>query len=230
METNIVIKNNIEKINRGEYTDFLDPYEYRRVISYLNKSHIKYNTFIPFKESNKLIIYATKYPEVSLIVIKSNNNLKHSDILGALFSHNISIYKYGDIIVNNKYYIVVMDSIKKYLLYNLTSIGKYKVKLEEVPLDTISEYRYEYEKLDILVSSLRLDNLVSSLTNCSRNQTDTLFKDKYVLVNYIINTKKTYLLKVGDIISIRKSGKYKFDSIVKITNKDKYILRILKYK
>lgn len=230
MQNNIIIKNNVEKIYRGEYTDFLLPNEKGKVISYLNKSHTKYNCYTSFEGSNKVIIYTDKYPLVSLLEIKCNNKLKHSDILGALFNHNISIYKYGDIIVSDRYYIVVLNSIKKYLLYNLNSIGKYDVKLEEVPLELISNYKYEYDELNILVSSLRLDLVVSSITNSSRNQVDILFKNKYVLVNYEVSSKKTYSLKLGDIISIRKSGKYKFESIEKITNKNKYIIKILKYK
>lgn len=230
MENNIIVKNNVEKIYRGEYTDFLLPNEKGKVISYLNKSHIKYNYFTAFEGSNKIIIYTDKYPDISLLEIKCNNKLKHSDILGALFNHNISVYKYGDIIVSDRYYIVVLDSIKKYLLYNLNSIGKYDVKLEEVSLELISDYQYEYEELNILVSSLRLDLVVSSIVNCSRNQVDILFKDRYVLVNYESKIKKTYFLKQGDIISIRKSGKYKFESTVKSTNKNKYIIKILKYK
>lgn len=231
MENNSLIKNNIEKIIRGEYTDFLDPSEYIKIVSNLNKYNIKYKVFKPFDDCTKVIMYKDKYPEVSLIEIKTNEVLRHSDILGTLFAHNINISKYGDIIVrDNHYYIIVLDSIKKYLLINLDMISKNKVHLEEVPIDIISDYHFEYEELHILVSSLRLDNLVSRLTNSSRNQTDILFKDKYILVNYVVNNKKTYLIKEKDIISIRKYGKYLFDTIIKKTSKNKYILRILKYK
>ena len=59
---------------------------------------------------------------------------------------------------------------------------------------------------------------------------EELFKDKFVFVNYEPVSKKTHIIKEGDIIGIRRNGKYKFDSIVKITNKDKYIIRMLKYK
>lgn len=231
MENNLLIKNNIEKVIKGEYTDFLDPNEYIHVTSKLNKDNIKYKVFIPFDDCTKAIIYQDKYPEVSLIELKTDAVLKHSDILGTLFSHNINISKYGDIIVrDNHYYIIVLNSIKNYILFQLDTISKNKVHLEEVSLDIINDYHFEYEELHVLVSSLRLDNLISRLTNCSRSQTDTLFKDKYILVNYIVNNKKTYLLKEKDVISIRKYGKYLFDTIIKKTSKNKYILKILKYK
>lgn len=231
MENNLLIKNNIEKVIRGEHSDFLDPSEYTYITAKLNKCNIKYKVFKPFDDCTKVIIYRDNYPGVTLVEIKANTILKHRDILGALFSHNINVSKYGDIIIrDNRYYVVVLNSIKDYLLIHLDTIGKNKVYLEEVSIDIISDYHFEYEELHVLVSSLRLDSLISRLTNCSRSQTDILFKDKYILVNYIVNNKKTYLVKEKDIISIRKYGKYLFDAILKKTSKDKYILKILKYK
>ena len=67
------------------------------------------------------------------------------------------------------------------------------------------------------------------MTNTSRNNVDLMFKEKYVYVNYI-NNKKTYIVKENDIIGIRKNGKYKFINVLKITNKNKYIIKLLKYK
>ncbi len=230
MENNIFIKNNIEKVVRGEYSDFLDPYEYKNVISNLNKRHIKYNTLVLFEDETKKIVYSKEYPKISLLKIITNSKLKHNEILGSLFSHNIASCKYGDIIVGDCCYIIVLDSIKKYLLFNLTNIGKIKVKLEEVSINTISDYHYEYEEFNILVSSFRLDNIVSSLTNMSRKTTEEFIKNKFVSINYVVTTKKSYSLNIGDIISIRKYGKYKFNSISKITSKNKYVLNILKYK
>ena len=84
--------------------------------------------------------------------------------------------------------------------------------------------------MNILVSSLRIDNVVSTLTNNSRNSVEELFKDKFIFVNYLPISKRTYMLKENDIIGIRRNGKYRFDSIVKITSKDKYIIKLLKYK
>lgn len=122
-----------------------------------------------------------------------------------------------------------MNIIKNYLISNLINIGKNKVLLEEVDLSIISNYEISYDKINLLVSSLRLDNVVSSLTYQSRNQVNTLFKDKSILVNYAVNNKRNYILKENDIISIRKFGKYRFDTILKKTNKNRYILNMRKY-
>ena len=230
MQNKIFITIQIEKVKRGDYTDFLDPNEEHQVKSILNKYNIEYETLKLFIDCEKTIIYKDKFPDISLLEIKCDNTLNHKDILGALFSHNISISKYGDIVITDKYYLPVLDSIKPYLLSNFDSVGKYKVKINLVDLNTISNYHYDYEEKNILVSSLRIDNVVSTLTNNSRNSVDELFKDKFVFINYVPVTKKTHIIKENDIIGIRRNGKYKFDSIVKVTNKEKYIIKILKYK
>lgn len=230
MENKIFIVNQVERIKRGDYTDFLNPSEEHKVVSILNKYNIKYNILKLFEDSEKSIIYTNKYPDISLIEIISLNKLNHKDILGSLFSHNISIYKYGDIIINDKYYLPIMNSIKPYLLSNFDKIGKYNIKIKEVDIDIINNYHYDYEELQLLVSSLRIDNIVSTLCNCSRTQVDELFKDKNVFINYIPVNKKTYILHDNDIIGIRRNGKYKYIGVIKTTNKNKYIIKVLKYK
>ena len=229
MNVKLFVINQVEKVNRGDYTDFLDPYELSLTISILNKNHIKYNIFKPFDDCEKSIVYS-RYPDISLIEIISDVKLNHKDILGSLFSHNISISKYGDIVITDKYYLPILNTIKPYIVSNLNKIGNNYVKIKEVNLDLIKDYKYEYEEKELLVSSLRLDNIVSILTNSSRSNVDLMFKDKYIFVNYVNNHKRTYTLKENDIIGIRKNGKYKFISVLKITNKNKYVIKLLKYK
>lgn len=229
MQNNVFIKNNIEKVIRGEYTDFLDPIERKTIIGLLNKKHISYQEFIPYKDATKTII-CQSYPKVSLLKINSKIPLKHNEILGALFSHNIVPNKYGDIIIDDNQYIIILDSIKKYLLLNFKEIGNNHISLEEINLNEISNYEVKYEEKELVVSSLRLDNLVSHLTNKSRNGVDEMFKSKYILVNYLITNKKTYIVKDNDIISIRHYGKYLFKEIIKKTAKGHYIIKICKYK
>jgi len=230
MENKIFITNQVEKVVRGEYTDFLDPNEEHQVTSILNKMHISYNIFKLFNEAEKTIIYSFLEPNITLFEIKSDNLLNHKDILGALFSHNIKISKYGDIVIKDKYYLPVIDSIKPYMIANFNMIGNNYIKLNEVDIDTIKDFHYDFVPVEILVSSLRIDNIVSTITGSSRSNIDEYFKDKYVFINYLPVTKKTTLLKENDILGIRRNGKYRFNKILKVTSKGKYILEFYKYK
>ena len=230
MENKIFIQNQVEKVLRGDYTDFLDPYEFKQVINILNKMNINYNTLFLFKDSEKNIIYKDIFPNITLLECKTNEVLKHKEILGTMFKHNISISKYGDIIIDdNKYYIPVLNSIKPYIL-NINYIFDKLVTFIETDLKCIKDYEYQFDEIEILVSSLRIDSIVSTLTKESRSQIDNLFNNKYVFVNYIPVTKKTYIINDDDIIGIRKNGKYKYIGISKITQKGKYIIKLYKYK
>ena len=229
MENKIFIQNQAEKVIKGAQTDFLDPNEKQSVIAILNKNHIKYQIFKLFDDAEKVIIYSFKEPDITLFEIKTDSILNHKDILGALFSHNIKISKYGDIIITDRYFIPILDSIKPYMISNFNMIGNNYIKLSEVSLDIIKDFKYSFKTVELLVSSLRIDNVISSIISTSRSQVDDYFKNKFVFVNYLPVLKKTYLLKENDIIGIRRNGKYRFNKIIKVNKKGKIVIELLKY-
>lgn len=232
METNnnYFITNMVERIVKGESSLFLNQSELKRVISKLNKKQIKYEIFYPYDGAEKTVVYTETKPDVILIEIKSKKELKHSDILGSLFGNNINPNNYGDIIImNNKYYLPILGKLSKFFLHQFNQIGNVFIEVEEVDFDVVEEYEIEYDQIKILCSSLRLDNIVSSVTNLSRNSVDKLFDDDNILLNYE-NVKKFKTLELGDIISIRRYGKYKFNQIIGQNKKNKMIVEMLKYK
>ena len=223
------IKNNIERVVRGGTTDFLNFNERSIVIKELKKRGITPLEYIPFEGADKTIIYNATKPSISVLKIKCSAQLKHNEILGALFSHQISPTKYGDIIIDNDSYLIVLDSIKEYLLLYCNFIGKHQIILEEVPIDTVSTYQFKYKIINILVSSMRADNVISSLINTNRKEVNRMFNNKYILLNNDLLNKITYVMKPNDIISIRRYGKYRFKEILRKTSKGKWVLTFWKY-
>ena len=221
-------KKNIDKIKRGEHTFFLDPKEANLVKGKLKKD--EYKIYSPYPDSNKVILYKDKLPNVILYEIKSKTPLRHQDILGSMFSLNITNEVFGDIIVDNdKYYIYVLDIIDKYIKSSLLFIKNSEIELVEKDINTLNDYHQKYEEYTIIVSSLRIDTIISRITNTNRSNIIDRIKNKEILVNYEVLTKSSYTLKENDIFSIRKSGKYKFIGIEKTTKKDNYIIKYLKY-
>ena len=117
----------------------------------------------------------------------------------------------------------------RYIKDNLKMIGNKKVSLEEVDLSVLDNYERNYEEKEMIVSSLRIDNVVSGIINTSRKVALDKIKNKEVVVNYGVMNKNSYILKESDIFSIRRYGKYKFVGIVKSTKKNNFIVRYLKY-
>ena len=222
------INNAVEKIKSGNNTLFLDQREYKLVTSKLKKH--EYKVYYPYKDSEKVMLYTGNMPIVKLFKINTAEKIRHQDILGSLFALNIDPSFVGDIVLyNDDYYVYIENNLSTYIKDNLNIIGNKKVVLEEVSLDVLKDYERKYEEKEMIVSSLRIDGIVSSIINSSRSKALEKIKNKEVIVNYEVMSKNSYLLKENDIFSIRRYGKYKFAGIVKSTKKDNYIVKYLKY-
>lgn len=222
------INNAVEKIKTGKNTQFLDGRELKIVTGKLKKN--EYNVYYPYKDSEKVMLYTGKVPKVKLFKIYTVENIRHQDILGSLFALNIDSSYFGDIVLyNDYYYVFVSDDLALYIKDNLKMVGNKKVSLEEVNLSVLDNYERKYEEKEIIVSSLRIDNIISGIINTSRKVALDKIKNKEVVVNYGVMNKNSYILKESDIFSIRRYGKYKFVGIVKSTKKNNFIVRYLKY-
>lgn len=223
-----IVEKNINKILNGEYTNFLDPGTFYKVSTKI-KSNL-YNVYYPYIDSDKVIIYTKTLPRIRVIEIISYEKLTHREILGSLFGLNITNEMFGDIIINdNKYYIIVMDSIYELVDTYLNMIGKHHVKLKEVSVETIKQYQRQYEDISLIVSSLRIDNLISKLIGTSRDNIKRKFQEDEIILNYEVCHRTNYLLKQNDTFSIKKHGKYKFIGIVNKSKKGNYIIKCQKY-
>ena len=218
----------IEKIIRGDSTDFID----LRIQMYLKNKLKKntYNIYYPYNDSEKVIFYVDSIPIINLYEIKTNIKLSHQDIMGTLYSIGINPSMYGDIlIINDHYYIYILNRYENYFLSNLTTIKNTKVILSKCDNNLLINYKREYDNIEFVTSSLRIDNIVSHICHTNRDSALKKIKGKEVLVNYDY-PKNSYSLKENDVFSIRKFGKYKFIKITNQTKKGKFIIEIYKYK
>lgn len=217
----------VEKVLYSNSTNFVE-------IKYLNRlkkelKNIKYNIYEPFSGATKVILY-NKMPNIKIYEIISSNDLRHQDILGTLYSLNISDEMFGDVVIwNNRYFIIILSSIDNYIKSNLISIRNSKVDLIEKNPYYLKDYKQEYEECIIIVPSIRVDVIVSKIINSSRSNALEKIKNGDIYLNYELLTKPTYMLKENDIFSIRKYGKYKFNGIINETKKGNIIVNISKY-
>lgn len=218
---------NANKVFDGKYTNFLDSKREMLVKCILKK--YPYKVYKPYNDSEKVILYKDREPEVVLYEIVSNIPLKHQDILGTIFSLNIDETLFGDIIIdNNKYYIYMLKEVENYFISNFTRVKNSNVILNKLELDYLKDYKRKYEELEFIVSSKRLDTIVSHIIRTNRKDVIDKIKNKEILVNYDY-PKTSYVLKDNDIFSIRKHGKYKFIGVVNTTKKENIVIRLYKY-
>ncbi|MBE6063646.1 MAG: RNA-binding protein [Clostridium butyricum] len=155
-------------------------------------------------------IYDIPYPMI-LIKISHNSkfsNLSHRDYLGGILGLGIQRNKIGDLLVQgNSCYVPVHEDVKDYLLYNVEKIGKASCKVEVLEdYEELPQYKFKEEM--VLVSSLRLDGIVSKISNVSRAKAQELIEQGQVLLDYVKIRDKSHELKSGERITIRGNGKF----------------------
>ena len=223
-----ITEKNINKIYCGSPTNFLDPHTYKSILSKIK--NINYKTYYPYKDSDKVIIYTDTLPHIKILEVVSYDKLTHREIMGSLYNLNIDSEMFGDIIItNNHYYITVIDTIYPVLISNFTMVGNHHIKLKEAPMNILDNYTRQYEELELIVSSLRIDNVISRIIGTSREQIKQKFIDDEVILNYETCHKTSYTLNENDTFSIRRHGKYKYIGIIKDTKKGNFIIKCLKY-
>jgi len=223
------IDNSIDKLLSGKNTLFLDNKELNIIKSKLKKTD--YKIYYPNKSSERVILYKNEIPKISLFKINSLFELKHNEIMGSILGLNINSSYLGDIVLyNNNYYFYILSELNNFIKDNLNYIGNKKINLEEIDINYLSNYEREFEEFNIIVSSLRIDNIISKIIKTNREKVIEIIKDKKVILNYEVLSKGTYILKENDIFSIKRFGKYKFIGIIKETKKNNYMIKYLKYK
>ena len=228
----------LNSYNRGNstFSDFLNLYE--QSIFHQTK-FLSSNTLCGGYENAERVIACFYNNELSYLPIiclkiinssaKFSQNLTHRDYLGSILGLGIDRGKIGDIIVGDDCtYCFVVDKIADYIVNNLT-----KVKNAFVTVQICDDYKEhiqpKFKEITGSISSLRLDCILSLAFNISRSQVTSKISDGLVYVNGRIITTNSYNIKDGDIISVRHLGRFKFDSIMGNTKKDRYFVKLYKY-
>ncbi len=174
--------------------------------------------------------YEISYPiltvKVKPLLQKFADELNHRDFLGALMNLGIKREKIGDIIIrSNEGYIFVIDNIAEYVVENLTKIKHTNVSAAIVDgLDV--EVSYEKKSSEVLVPSLRIDAIIAKKCNLSRSKVLEIMREKKVFLGGRVMENSSYMVKEGDIITVRGYGKMIFVKISGETKKGKIYVTI----
>ena len=177
--------------------------------------------FEPTESDYNMTVVEVRYPQKFV-------TLKHKDVLGSMMSLGIDRSKFGDIRVEEgSIQFVVATEVLDYVKANFVSIGKVKVHIEEV--EDPSNYFKQLEEWvseNHTVSSLRLDTVLSSIFNVSRQKSASIIQSGKVKVNFSVKDQTSLELQELDLISVRGFGRIKLLLIEGRTKKDKIRLQI----
>lgn len=237
-----------ENKNKIEHTDFLDLAQIELVQKFIKKIKIEnYMSYGGFEQAERkmFVIYPEKFNSsvvqknlssiVQIVRIELPDDLKgkytHRDYLGAVVKLGVRREKVGDIIVDRDGADIIVDKdISKFLIENLGSLTRFsKSTITVENIDDLRTVEIRKEELDIIVSSLRMDNVISELARCSRNKALDIINMERVFVNFQCETKKTKQIKPGDMITIRGKGRFFIKELVGQTRSGRSIIKIEKF-
>lgn len=222
------VEKNLTRLSHGQHTFFLDPKGLNEVTCKLKKN--EYSIYYPYKDSEKNIIYNRDVPKVILYEIVCNVELRHQDILGSIYALNISGELFGDVlIIDGHYYVYILDIVRNYFETNFLMIKNSRIELREISIDTLKDYERSYKEEIYIVSSNRVDTVISSIIHTGRNNINDKIKKKEIILNYDFLKSVSYKLRDGDTFSIKKIGKFKYNGIIKNTKSNNLIISIYKY-
>lgn len=220
-------------------TDFLDPRQRFIVMSVIGQSDdlavyaqgifeqpermrvmIAPSYFMPAEEDYQITVFSINYPSKFV-------QLRHPDVLGALLSVGMERSKFGDIrVAENTVQFAVATEVADYVRAHLTSIGKVKVHLEEIGTQPLLRLGEEWVESTTTVSSMRLDVVLATVLNISRQKSQNLITAGRVKVNWTVREQVSFELQEGDILSARGFGRLKVIMTEGRTKKDKIRLQI----
>jgi RNA-binding protein YlmH len=202
-----------EDIITTDFGKFLDAERKRMLISP--------SYFVPSDEDYSISMFEIKYPSKFV-------TLEHPDVLGSLMSLGLDRSKFGDIrIEEDRIEIAVELEVAEFVRMNLISIGKSKVQLNQLEIDHLYVVNSEkWVEESHTVSSMRLDTIIASLFNVSRQKASLLIHSGKVKVNWVVREQPSFELHESDLLSIRGLGRIQIGLIEGRTKKDKIRLQI----
>lgn len=217
-------------------TDFLDPRQAFILETLVRRNQLPFMLFGGYEqaERKRALIYPDYYTpndddfQMTLIAIQypqKFGELSHGKILGTLVSSGMKREKFGDIISDGvDWQFFVEKDIASYVMMSVDKIGKLKVRLEEINYTQLILPKDVWTEERTTVSSLRLDNIISTVFNISRQRSKQLIESGKIKVNWVETEKVDFGLELLDIISIRGFGRIQIQGIEGKTKKEKYRL------
>lgn len=225
------------------FTDFLSPPEISTILEIEQEfNYVDHEFYGGATECERKILrfgseemlgYKEDFP-ISCVVVepllkKFADELNHRDFLGALMNLGIERSVLGDIFVKEKVaYVMCVDRIAEFICENLSKVKHTNMKCH-IEKGEIEALKPDLKPVDVIVSSERIDGIISKICNISRKESIELFRVKKVFVNGRTMENNSYTLKKGDVLSVRGYGKFIFEGMSSETRKGRLKVRLLKY-
>lgn len=216
------------------YSSFITIEAVSYALSIAKQYGLQVKSYGGYEESERSIVCFYEqgqeiYFPIKCLLLKSREDITHSQVLGSVLGLGIKRDTIGDIIIDgNAAYVFCLSHIADFISDNLMYVGKTHVDVESL-MELPDIVKASGQEKRIVASSLRLDVILSSALNLSRSSATALINQARVFRNHIQENKVDRRLEENDIISIRGIGRLKLLSIADTNKKGKFPIYIETY-
>src|SRR5665647_342573 len=220
-------------------TGFLDVRQKNLVDSYCKKINgLMYEFYGGYEEAERCICMISteeeseQEPLNALRIIASGTKpLSHRDYMGSILGLGIKREFVGDILVRTDGAdIIILKELADFFVCNYEKAGSTPIKIVIINTNGVKTSEKNVEEIRLSVSSLRLDNMISSVFKLSRSNAALAINGGLVYINGQQVIKPDKPLHKGDKLVLRGKGKAILQDILGSTKKDKTVVLIEKYK
>ncbi len=167
--------------------------------------------------------------KISPVQEKFADDLRHKDFLGAVMNLGIERNTVGDILIDGKIaYMIVLRKIAAVILEDLHMVRHTKVRVSLGSTGDLQEAEHT-KACRINLASLRLDAMIAGVFHQSRAKVSELLMANLVFINGKQSTNHSYMVKEGDIISVRGLGRFRFAGELSTSKKGRLFVSVLLY-
>ena len=181
-------------------------------------------------ENERLYLGESVAERITMLEVRGSGyrELSHRDVLGATLGLGIERDAIGDILLlpgdgngreQPRVYLLVTERIAPFLLESLRKIGSDTVRIKRGSFPEGFVFERKTKPISDTVASNRLDCVISSLTNASREKAQTIIRTGLVEVDYECEERPDARLSVPCMLSVRGYGKYRLLRLGEVTKK-----------
>lgn len=224
-----------EKNNRPKFSSFLTEREQQLALYEANSLETECMFWGGYTDASRKI-FAVNIKDTDDFPLKAltfsfrqSDKLTHRDFLGAIMSLGLKRSSVGDIKVSeDKAVVFILENVSFPLLTEIRKVGNVGISIFEGIKGDLP--RQEYENISLIVSSERIDAIVSAVCGKSREKALSMIKSGFVVLNGIQVDSPSKKVEIDDIFSVKGYGKYILSNIGGVTKKGKDYIEIKKYK
>ena len=165
------------------------------------------------------------------IITSGTKTLSHRDYMGSILGLGVKRELIGDILVHSEGAdIIILKEFADFFVSNYEKAGSTPIIIEIISINDLKTGEENAEEIRQSVSSLRLDNMISSVFKLPRSKAVETINSGLVYINGQQGTKPDKPVHKGDKLVLRGKGKAILQDISGSTKKDKIVILIKKFK